>query len=55
MAKRPAEEAVPVAVSWVEEAKEAVRDEAPSLTCAPETKFLPVRVMVKAPVLMEEG
>ena len=55
MAKSPAEEAVPVAVSCVEEAKETVRGEAPSLTCAPETKFLPVSVMVKAPVFTDDG
>src|ERR1700683_4048836 len=54
-AKRPGVLAVPVATSWVEEAKVEVREEEPSFTCALETKLLPVRVIEKLPVLIEVG
>jgi|SRR5271169_5390546 len=53
--KEPAEEAVLVAVSCVEETKVVVRRELERRICAPETKLLPVMVREKLPRLVEAG
>ena len=53
--KLPAEGAVPVAVSCVEETKVVVIGELESSTCAPDTKLAPVRVREKLPRLVEDG
>lgn len=53
--KVPAVEALPVAVSWVEETKVVESAELLRRTCAPETKSEPVTVRVKLPVLVEVG
>ena len=53
--KMPAVEAVPVAVSWVEERKVVERAELLSITCAPETKLVPVMVREKLPRLEVAG
>jgi hypothetical protein len=51
----PEEEAVPVAVSCVEETKVVESAELERRTCAPETKLLPVMVREKLPRLVEAG
>ena len=51
----PEEEAVPVAVSCVEETKVVEMGELERRTCAPETKLLPVMVREKLPRLLETG
>lgn len=43
-------EAVPVAVSWVDETNAVVRNCVPNTTTAPFTKFLPVTDKVKFPI-----
>jgi len=51
----PAEAALPVAVSCVEETKVVVRTAPLRRTLAPETKLLPVRLREKSPRLVEVG
>jgi hypothetical protein len=51
----PEEEAVPVAVSCVEETKVVEIGELERRTCAPETKLLPAMVREKLPRLVEAG
>ena len=51
----PAEFAEPVAVSCVEETNVVLSGVVPNRTCAPETKFIPVRVTLKLPVPMLAG
>jgi hypothetical protein len=46
----PAEDSVPVAVSCVAETKVVVNGTVPSITCAPDTKLLPVMASEKLPV-----
>jgi hypothetical protein len=53
--KEPAEEAVLVAVSCVEETNVVVTGELERRICAPETKLLPVTVREKLPRLVEAG
>ena len=55
MLSMPAEFAEPVAVSCVEETNVVVSGVVPNRTCAPETKFIPVRVRLKLPVPMLAG
>lgn len=55
MEKVPAEEALPVAVSWVEETKVVERAVEFMYTIAPERNLLPVRVSVKLPRFVEAG
>lgn len=54
-AKLPAEVALPVAVSCVEEIKVVESAEPESITCAPVTKLLPVTAIEKLPVEIEAG
>ena len=51
----PAVDSLPLAVSCVEETKVVVSGVLPSITCAPEMKFVPVRVMEKLPVPVLAG
>jgi hypothetical protein len=53
--KLPADDAEPVAVSWVEEIKVVAIGAEESSTCAPGTKLLPVIARLKAPVPVLEG
>jgi hypothetical protein len=53
--KVPAVDAVPVAVSCVEDTKVVVADAPPKSTCAPFTKFVPVTLSVYAPAAKVAG
>lgn len=53
--KFPAEVAVPVAVNCVAETNDVASAELESVTCAPDTKFVPVTASENAPVLIDDG